>query len=482
MRRRLLLLLLFPLVLIASEEIHVDLRNPVYEHGILYTNEGGIIRNDDIRIQARTIQYFRQSGVHRIEAEGDLMIQYKGRVYVGHELEYDFITKTGTIYEGKTATGFWFICGDEIHLLANGNYKVANASFTISENVNSSWDIHVGKMEGYKGEMIDAQQVRFRLFGVPTFWLPSFKVNLKKWHDSFFRYWLHWDKGVGPRISFRYRLYSWEEFALYGRLDYRWGKGFGGAIETEYVPDHKRTTFTTRNYLATDILLNTLQTQQRYRVQGAFFNTSESGKTHTTLTWDKYSDPRMPQDFDTPDFETNSAQQTRFYLYHQEPSLIASAYVRARVNPFESIKQDLPTLFFSSRPFELGRTGIYNYAWMKSSYLDFTYSTQLTSSIPGFRGVRLEARDQLFRPFHFGPLTATPFAGFVGIFYSNSPDHDSKALGLISYGGSLQGTGIRRFDKHVHLLEPYLLFQNLTHPNVGPDDHYIFSIADGSSN
>ncbi|HEU64537.1 MAG TPA: hypothetical protein ENH96_04010, partial [Chlamydiae bacterium] len=87
-------------------ELIVDLRNPSYKDGILTTHEGGVIKGEDIRIQARTIQYIKKyengNFIHKIEAEKDLLIQYKGRVYVGEELEYDFTTKKGVVYEGKT--------------------------------------------------------------------------------------------------------------------------------------------------------------------------------------------------------------------------------------------------------------------------------------------------------------------------------------------------------------------------------------------
>src|SRR5271157_2387204 len=83
-------------------EITVDLRNPIYKNGVLFTEEGGVIRGQDLRIQAKSIQYTKREeagvAIHKIEAEGDLMIQYHGRIFVGSELEYDLIKKTGTIY------------------------------------------------------------------------------------------------------------------------------------------------------------------------------------------------------------------------------------------------------------------------------------------------------------------------------------------------------------------------------------------------
>jgi len=470
-----------------SSEIIVDLRNPVFKNGILYTNQGGVIKSKDIRIQARNIQYIQRKDdektVHLIEAEGDLMIQYKGRVYVGSELEYDFTTKTGTIYEGKTFSSMWYVGGDQIQLHADGSYKVENAFITTCENRDSSWDLHAAQVNVLKEELFEAKQIRLRVFKIPALWLPSFKLSLKKLKEpkteSVFRYYANWDKGQGPRVGLRYQFYSWRELALYGRVEYRWRTGWGGAFESEYYPESKRTTFVTRSYLGTDRLETAPDKMRRFRLQGALHSTSESGQTRTTLTWDKYSDVRMPGDFKSEDFEVNTAKRTIFYLYHQEPPYIASLKVRPRVNTFESIKQDLPTLFAATRPFEIGSSGIISMNYAKASYLDFDYSNHLAHSLPDYQSFRVELSEKLYRAFHLGPLTLTPHIGGLALLYGTSPSHEGKKLGLLSYGARANLYAERTFKRYKHVIEPYLEYKALTRPTVGPDEHYIFTIQDG---
>jgi hypothetical protein len=467
----------------AAEEIVVDLRNPVYKNGILYTDQGGVIKNEDIRIQARSIQYIRKTEgakeIHRIEAEGDLMIQYKGRAYVGSELEYDFLEKSGVVYDGRTFSSMWYVGGDSIELKPDGSYKVKNASITTCENKESSWDLHAGRVDVMKQDLFAAKKVRFRLFKIPLLWLPSFKVNLKKFKEPIFRYTLNWDKGQGPRAAIRYQLYSWQDFALYGRLEYRWRTGWGGAIETEYFPPHKRTTFVTRSYLGKDRLETAPNKMRRFRLQGALNSVSESGKTSTVLTWDKYNDVRMPSLFKTDDFEVNTAKRTLFYVRHQENDVIASLKVRPRVNTFESIKQDLPTLYAHLRPCQIGKSGFYNFLSFKAGYVDFAYSDQLTRSLHDFRTARIEVREKLSRPIHLGPATITPFAGLHAIYYSNSPTHNAKNLALLAYGAEAIARASRPYSHYKHVIEPYASLLALSRPTVSPDDHYIFTIADG---
>lgn len=471
------------LLSIYGEEITVDLRNPTYQNGILYTDEGGVIQGDDFRIQARAIQYTQKKEgdqeIQRIEAEGDLLIQYKGKVYTGSELEYDLITKTGTIFQGRTAAAMWFVAGDEITLKSDGSYKVKNVSITACENKDSSWDLHAFRVNVLKEELFEAKRIRFRWLKLPLLWFPSLKLNLKKFREPIFRYTVNWDKGQGPRAAIRYQLYSWSDFAFYGRLEYRWRTGWGGALETEYFPEHKRTTFVTRSYLGKDRLQTAPDAMRRYRLQGAFNSISEDEKTTTALIWDKYNDVRMPTIFRPDDFEVSTAKKTYFYIRHREEAAITSFRVRPRANTFESIKQDLPSAYANIHSRAMGNTGIYNFLSMKAAYVDFAYSDDLVRHLPDFHSGRIEVREKMQRPISIGAVTLTPFAGFHGIFYSNSPSHEMKTLGVLQYGFDLFARGEKRYSRYKHVVEPYLSYHALTHPTVDPDDHYIFSIADG---
>lgn len=483
MRKLFYCIFLFTHSLLAAEEIIVDLRNPVYQNGALSTNEGGVVTGEDLRIQAQKILYVRQGeSVHQIEAEGDLMIQYKGRVYVGKRLEFDFKKKSGTVFEAKTFAKMWYLGSKEIHLKPDGSYEAKHVTITTCENTDSSWDLHSSKVDVLKNDLMSAKKVQFRFFRIPFLWLPSFKISLKKFKEPVFHYSLRWDKG--PRAMARYQIYSWQDFALYGRLQYRWGKGWGGALETEYFPEGSPTTFVTRSYVATDRLDNAYNIAKRYRVQGNYRTASEDGRTKASLSWDKYSDVRMPDDFKTEDFEVNPSKITQLCIKHQTPDWMSYFKVRPRLNPFESIQQDLPSLYTVAKPIPLGTSHVISANWMRLSYLNFVYSNQLAippgrDPLQDFRSARLELRPKLYRAFPIGPLTFTPQIGAIGIFYSNSPSHEVKNLGVLQYGAKLNARGQRSFTNYQHIIEPYIEYIGLSTPTVPPDQHYIFSIQDG---
>jgi hypothetical protein len=454
-----------------GDEITADLRNPIYKQGVLYTNQGGVVRGKDLRIQAQSIQYIRRKDSHRLEAEGDLMLMYKDHVFVGSSLEYDFLTHSGLIYNGKTSFSPWYLGGDEILIHEDGSYKITDAFFTTCENKESSWDLHAREVSVSDG-VLQTNKLRIRLGTVPIFVLPSFKVAMHHFKDPIFRYSINWDKSQGPRVSARYRFYSTQTAALYGRLEYRWGTGFGGAFESEYCSPDEKVQFMTRSYLGTDTMENAPDKERRYRLQGIL--DAEHQKTHTLLTWDKYSDVRMPNDFKSDDFEVNSAQRTLLSVVHREPNALLSFKIRPRVNPFESIKQDLPSFFFSIRPLPLGKSGIVLDLLGRAAYLKFSYSDRLIESIMGLNSFRVELRPLLYRSCIFGPLILTPHLGGVGIFYSDRP-----VLATLAYGGSLCAHGLRCYDLLRHTLQPYCNYYGLLRPTLTPDQHPIFSIQDG---
>ncbi|MEI6242557.1 MAG: hypothetical protein WCP39_04035 [Chlamydiota bacterium] len=468
-----------------AKELSIDLKNPVYQNGLLQTTEGGVIKNEDIRIQAEKISYGKKvengKTIHLIQAEDNLLIRYKDRIFVGQKLVYDFTNKTGVIYEGRTFTSPWYIGGDEVHLQSDGGYSITNVFITSCENKDSSWDIRANAINVSKNnKTIEAQKVRYRFFNLPSIWLPSFRVNLKKFMSTpLFRITPSWDK-KGPKISVRYQVFSLQDFALFARADYRFKRGFGGAIETEYYSPKKQTTFETKSYLATDTLPNDPKNKRRYRLQGAYHTTSPSGDTKADLTWDKYSDSHMPGDFKTSDFEISTAKQTQLFVRHEEENFLTLIQAHARVNPFETLKQDLPTVYVTLRPLDLPVLGIISHSEAKTSYLSYTYSDELKNQLSDYSAIRLETNNEISRPIYFPYLTVTPTIGASGILYSKGPHQKKpKTLGSFFYGCHAETRISKSFSEIRHIILPYLQYEGWTRPTLTENHHYIFSIQDG---
>jgi hypothetical protein len=472
-----------------EEELVINLTNPVFSQGVIITTEGGVITAPGIRIQAQKIDYTNkiENGlrIQKIVAEGDLMMEYANRAFVGTRLEYDFIKHTGTLTQGKTFVDLWFLGGDVIELKEDGTFYISNAFVTTCESQDNTWEISAKNVQITDNYLLSAKNIRFRFFKVPLFWLPAFKSNLKAFSDPPIRYKIVWDKGLGPRVTMRYRVFSWQDLNLFFRLDYRIKRGFGAAIESEYFSKDGRTTFVTRSYGAHDKSFPDENGPHRYRLQGLYHHNSINEKTQVHLTYDKLSDSRMVGDFRSDDFEINTEKRTHFLVTHQSESTFVNFHVQPRINPFQSIDQELPLFSVGVKPFEIGKTGVISSNYLSAGYLDYVYATDLSKSFHAFdipkstHSVRMETVNELYRPFLMGPVTFMPSVGILGIFYGNNPHHHSVGQGMITYGFQAKTHLFKSYAKARHMIEPYLNFQGLTRPTAGINDHFYFDINDG---
>ncbi len=474
---------------LVPQELTIDLKNPLFTHGVITTEDGGVVSGQGIRIQARKIEYTNKiiNGVRtqKLIASDDLMMEYSGRAFVGSRLEYDFISQTGMLTDGKTFVDIWFLGGDKIELKDDGSFNISNAFITTCESQENTWEINAKTVKITEDKLLSAKNIRFRFLKVPLLWFPSFKSNLKAFSDPPIRYKVIWDKGLGPRITMRYRVYSWRELNVFCRLDYRLKRGFGGAFETEYFSTDKNTTFVTRSYGAHDKIFPNERGSKRYRLQGLYHTQTKDDRTQVHLTWDKFSDTRMVNDFRSDDFEINTEKRTRLLVQHQFDNTFLHFSVQPRANSFDSIDQELPLLSFGFRPFQLGNSGIISNNFLSAGFLDYVYANDLRNQFhelglkSATRSGRMETRNELYRPFNLGHFTLTPSIGVTGIFYTNTPEHHPIGQGIINYGFTGQTRFFKSYKRFRHLSEPYIQFLGLTSPTAALSHHYYFDINDG---
>lgn len=467
---------------IFTKGVQVDLREPHYEDGVLRTCKGGVILAPDIRIQAQELVYTKKvvdgSPLHTIFAHGDLMMEMGEYLFVGDSLEYDFEAKTGTILNGRTQSGPWFIFGDSIEICPTGGFTVTNGVVTTSENILPEWQISSAWTHVSLNHYIEAQDVRFKIENITLLKLMRFRTNLKSVFEVPLRFYAKWGGKQGPRAGVIYEVISWENFQAFARFDYRFNRGPGGGIETYYQSTDGKETFKTINYAANDNSIYNLHEQVRYRFQGIYHNLLFDDKLQVDLTWDKLSDKDMATDYHDRGLELDTCGRTQLEFLRKEENWIANFLTRVRVNQFQTVKQELPTFATSWRPFVLGKTGIISENYFRASYLDFTYANDFTHDVD-YNSTRVELQNRLYRPFKLGMFRATPEVGFVGIYYGNSPLHESQLLilGLASFEVNTSIYKNLTFGKH--LVEPYVRYDFLTSPTSNPNQHYIFDIDDG---
>lgn len=466
-----------------AEGITVDLLNPTYTEGVLSTNSGGVIRGPDLRIQALCITYTRKLSndvpLFTVVAEGNLCLEYGPYIFIGDKLEYDFQTRTGTVYNGKSGLEPWYFGGEKIELCSDGSYRIHHGFITTSENSQSDWQIRAEEAHIIQDKFLNARNVQFRVVNLPLIWVPSFRLNLESIFDNPLRYRVRWGGNQGLRIGAIYEMLSWEFFKVFLRLDYRFNRGLGGGVETEYrsVDNHER--FLTSNYVARDSSIDDPDEQIRYRFEGIYVNHPLNDTFSVDLSYDKLSDRDMETDYYERDLELKTAQRTQLLIRKQEDDFwITNFLTRVRLNNFQTVKQELPSLGTSLHPIEIGNTGIITDNQFNISYLDFKYSNGLPN-VSDYNSTRLAIHNRIYRPMKLGPINHTPQIGFVGINYGNSPEHTLQTIALGAFGYEINTSLTRTYTCWKHAIEPYISYNYYTFPTSGPREHYIFDIEDG---
>jgi hypothetical protein len=464
------------------EGLNVDLKEPFYCDGALTTEKGGVITGSGIRIQARKIVYTRRieagkPSVVTIEAEDDLMVEFGRYVFIGRRLEYDFQQRTGVLFDGCTSMEPWFIGGERISLCADGSYHMQNAFLTTSENYASEWQL-VAEETQVKGHRVQASNVRFQFAKTSLLWLPTFNIDLDALSHSPFRYTVGWGGKQGPRASIAYNIFSWQRLKAFVRFDYRLNRGPGAGIETSYLSEDHKQSFETISFAARDSSLFISHERFRYRFQGHYQGYFDNDKTSINLIYDKLSDKDMATDYDDHGLDLENPGRTQLNIRRQEPNWIGNLMIRVRVNPFETVKEELPTIKTTWRPIQIASTGIISENQLQIAYLDFVYGRN-QPHVHNYHSPRVELSNKIYRPFTWGPMTITPEVGRKVIFYGDAPGGGSRLLllGLLECNANMRF--YRFYDDKKHEIIPYARYQYYTYPTVSPKRHYIFDINDG---
>ena len=178
------LLFIFPFILSSSpldeikkmnklfdRGIKVDLRSPTFKDDVLSTDQGGVVRGPNIRIQAQNIRYTKKivdgTETLTVEASGDVALEFGLYFFVGEHLEYDFIAKKGVIYSARSAVEPWYFGGDSIELLPDNTYIVHHGFITTSENHKTDWHVAADIATLKENHLFRADNVKFKFLQLP---------------------------------------------------------------------------------------------------------------------------------------------------------------------------------------------------------------------------------------------------------------------------------------------------------------------------
>lgn len=472
-----------PVQELLEKGISIDLKNPVYQKGVLSTTEGGVVAGPRIRIQAQNIT-FSDKPEQQLRASGCLLVEYCNFAFVGQELVYDFASNQGYILCGRIGVEPYFLFAQRIDLYPDGTYAFSRLHLTTTEEMEPEWALVAEEATLSCERYLKAQKIQFRLFNFPVFWIPWLSLDLKTILESPIKYRIRWGGEQGWRLGLIYELYASDTFNFYLRFDYRLNRGPSGGFETDYVSCDKRHYLLTKNYVARDNSIEQPNQRFRYRFQGLYGYVSESGDTSVGLTYDKLSDKLMASDYAEKEMELKTGKKTAFNFRHKEDWVITNFYTRLKINSFQTVKQELPTLSSTFYP-----VGIIYPSWklentFKIGYLNYDYTDRLLG-VSDYNSARIFFCPRLYSARKYKWLNVTPAIGGTGIVYSKTPVSNDKILVLGSFdidcNASLSRTYCGQGFSFKHTLIPYTHYTYCTAPTLNANAHYIFDIQDGLS-
>jgi hypothetical protein len=457
----------------------IQLQDAFYGDGVMKTDKGGIVKAKDFFLQAQIIEYTRTgegaSFVHTVLAEGKLFFTYKGQNYRGDKALIDLSTGKMTIWNGCTQSGLYFVGGRVIEIASDGAISITDAYITTSENERSDWSITARSASITKNSIIQAQNATFYFIKLPLFWVPSFSTTLLDHGNDPFRYRFRWGGSEGPRFGISY-LFNTGPLKHRALFDYSIHKGLGAGVRSLYRSKESAAQFDCLNYIAQGD--GRSWDSARYRLEGCYRDYFPNPNLKVRAMYDKLSDRRMKYEFADHAVSDVRAGLTEATVWREEANWKANINGRVRINPFQTIKQELPLLTFNQRPTPLGRTPLILDNSLSAGYLSYKYAHH-TPSVHDFASSRVQLSQRLYTTGLFSHVALTPSIGYTLIQYSRSPQHTSRlqAIGLLGVSAKTRFVHTGTFGQQI--AEPYVAETSLTRPSVHADKTYVFDIEDG---
>lgn len=474
--------LFFATSLIASplkqfpEQFDVQLESPSYKNGVMTTTKGGVLKSQDLFVQARNISYSRGEK-NSIEASEDLFMTYLGRAYKGDSVFVDLDTMEITVKNGCTESGVWYLGGSTITISKDGTCTIQDAYITSSENEQNTWSIKGRTVVVKQNEELKVEDVAFYFDQTPLFWLPSYTINLKEQNAKApFTYRVRWGGSQGVRVGLSYSFSSFTNWKNKFVLDYSFKKGLGAGLVADYKDEANTTRYQSLWYIAQDKTKPPFQAA-RYRLQGILTRQWGLQDVNFQLMYDKLSDSSMKSDFSDHAIDDAVAGRTEARLWKTTKNWISSLEAQVRVNSFQNVKQELPLLSLISRPMTLGSSGLILNTKATAGYLNYTFAKK-TPNVSNYHSTRCELTQNLSRNFHLYPFSLTPSVGYHVIQYSNSPQGIERVQ-AVGTAGALLKTRLVNARRNIHIVEPYARYDYISRPRVFANNHYVFDIEDG---
>lgn len=454
----------------------VELANPSYTSNGIETQTGGVVTSANFKLQARYIRQYSDKGKSWIEASGELMFFYRGKLLVGDHILYNLTDNYGVLEKGSLGIGSWFISCKRVYFYNDHSLKLDEAEVSTDSSKLSSWSISAASVIMDKNNTFIFNHVCFRLMRIPIFYFPVWNST----KDSLFNQPIEYDmvlKGSRKRkVGFRYRFYSSDNAELWSKFEYYIGRGPGLSLDGKFHFD--MATFKASNFAARNSTVANPSLDYRYRFKGHYHRHLSQSSTFN-IYYDKYSDSNIQKDYNFKAFDREEAGQTKVVLRDAKPSLIHQITERIKFNNFQTVKRELPSYFATLHPLHAPRIWDWSHFFIVSSHFRaeyLSYDFQDRSPLNNYHSTRFLGEGAVSRPFNAGGFQLTPSVGYKLAAYNNCSRGVSQ--GIVAPTGELHAETKWLSLKNSHLITAFSTLSAMAKPQSSVDEHYIFDYRD----
>ncbi len=416
-------------------------------------------------------------------AEGNVRVQWEGKVWYGERAEFNFRTRRLIGSEFRTGQPPFFargdaIVGDQI----NKTYVLVGGLTTTDDYDQPGYSIRAKSIIIIPGESVECKDAVLYLGNTPVFWLPFYKRNLRK-HPNHFVFTPGYRSKYGPYLLTTYEWYWNERLDGAIHLDGRLKRGVGVGPDVNYhLPRFGEGQF--KYYYANDLepgrdARREPIDEDRERIWFTHLGTLRTNLTLRSAV--RYqSDSQIVRDFFETEHRQNAQPSTYVELNQMWSNWSLNLMGQPRVNDFQETVERLPDLKLTGLRQRVFGTPVFYESESSVGYFQREFAYVDTNRFSAFR---TDTYHQLLLPWtFFNWLNVTPRAGGRFTYYGEASGpggftgEENRGVfntgAEASFKASRTWAGARnRFfelDGVRHIVRPSINYAWVPHPSTSP--------------
>lgn len=408
------------------EGLQLDLKEPFWEEGSFQTRGGGVVWGENLRLQAQNIRLIEREGERLIEAWGHVLLFYHERIITADLILFNTSKERGELHGALIALGLCYMGAPHMTLTPGGGIMAHDAWISTKVPDKSGWESQwqATSKELYltKDNFLWAKNIQFRLFKVPLLYLPSYRSSLQKLLHNQLELRAQWLSPQKARASLSWKLYRDPLQEIGIMPSYFVGRGPGITLDYRLTPPYASPKYPSRLQARAQFLQEPPRLHphqgKRWRIK-SHYKQQISPTSELEGAYDRHSDRYFTRDLNYDAFDQQNEKKTYLRLRSKAiPSLLLQARLIEKVNPFQTVRRERPTLSVATLPYflQLLQLPLTLTSRHEASFLEYHFDSQSLEHLeeePGYKREENYSCGRLLSTLHVSTHLKLPLGQLV---------------------------------------------------------------------